>query len=146
MLSLITWRYGFERGTFALQGTNFAVVRNNVFTDMFGYQFIVVLALLLVFGLVMVTLGKTSQQPTAILLRRKRIIFPVRIMTLFYNILLFSSLAQLSTIGVAPINVLALILAICGVLFAISILVFIGVISNYRKFQVDDPHYYVLVE
>lgn len=102
--------------------------------------------ILLIFGLTMATLGKTSQYPTAILLRRKRIIFPVRIMSLFYNILLFTSLAQISTIGIAPINILGLILAICGMIFAISILVFIGVISNYHKFQVDDPHYYILVE
>ena len=25
-------------------------------------------------------------------------------------------------------------------------LIFVGVVSNWKKFQVDDPHYYVLVE
>lgn len=130
LVSLITWRYGFERGAFAMQGTNFAVIRNNLFVDMFGYQFLVIILILLMFGLTMATLGKTSQHPTAILLRRKRIIFPVRIMTLCYNILLFSSLAQLSTIGLVPLNILSIVLAICGLTFSVSILIFIGVISN----------------
>jgi hypothetical protein len=146
MVSLITWRYGFEGGSFALQGTNLAMVRSNDFIEIFGYQFLGLCILLLLFWLAIAVIGKVSQSPTAILLRRKRIIFPVRVLTFVFNILLFASLAQLSTSSIASIKPIPFVVALIGVGASLASLIFVGVISNFKRFQVDDPHYYVLVE
>lgn len=86
-----------------------------------------------------------SQSPTAILLRRKRIIFPIRVLTFVYNILLFASLAQLSNTFSSSIKTIPFALGLVGLLACLSTLIFVGVVSNYKKFQADDPHYYVLV-
>jgi hypothetical protein len=145
MVSLISWRYGFEGGSFALQGTNLAMVKSNDFIDIFGFQFLGLCILLLIFWLAIAVVGKVSQSPTAILLRRKRIIFPVRVLTFVFNIVLFASLAQLTTYPLSAIKAIPFALAVIGLLASVGTLVFVGVVSSYRRFQVDDPHYYVLV-
>ena len=121
------------------------MVRSNSFFGIFGYQFLVLFIILLTFWLIQAIVGKRSQHPTAVLLRRKRVIFPVRVGTFVFNILLFSSLAELSTVSLAPIKPLNLAFAIVGLISSVAIIAFIAVISNSKKFQVDDPHYYVLV-
>ena len=122
------------------------MVRSNSFFGIFGYQFLGLFIIFLTFWLTQAIIGKGSHHPTAILLRRKRIIFPVRVATFVFNILLFSSLAELSTISLAPIKPIHLAFAIVGLISSVAIIVFLAVISNSTKFQADDPHYYVLVE
>jgi hypothetical protein len=147
LTSLLTWRYGFEGGALALQGTNLGIVRNNSFPDSFGTQFIVVMVLLGVFWLLLILVDRIPHNPTAILIRRKKIIFPVRLFTFVFNILLFSSLVQLTTTKTEPsLKVFALILASLALLKILVVLIGIAVTSNWKRFQVDDPQYYVLVE
>ncbi len=81
-----------------MQLTNLAIVSNNSFPDTFGPQFIVVMCVLGVFWLLLILVDRIPHNPTAILLRRKKIIFPIRIITFIFNILLYSSLLQLTTV------------------------------------------------
>lgn len=147
LVSLVNWRYGFDRGTLALQGTNLAVVSNNSFPDTFGSQFIIVMILLGVYWLLLILVDRIPHNPTAILIRRKKIIFPTRIITFVFNILLFSSLIQVSTTSTEPtLKIFALVLAILALIKLTFVVVGLLVASNWKRFQVDDPHYYVLLE
>lgn len=121
------------------------MVRNNEFIEIFGYQFLGLCILLLLFWLALAVVGKVSQSPTAILLRRKRIIFPVRVFTFVFNMVLFASLAQVTTASFSTIKPLSFGLGVTGIVASASILIYLGVISSNKRFQADDPHYYVLV-
>lgn len=144
---MVTWRYGFERGALALQGTNLGVVRNNSFPDTFGSQFIVVMILLGVFWLLLIVVDRIPHSPTAILIRRKKIIFPTRIITFIFNMLLFSSLLQVTTVSTdTKFKAFAFVLAILALVKIVVVMIGLLVTSNWKSFQVDDPHYYVLLE
>jgi hypothetical protein len=130
----------------ALQGTNLALVKNNSFPDTFGSQFIAVLVLLGVFWLMLILADRIPHSPTAILIRRKKIIFPTRIFTFVFNMLLFASLVQITTISTeSSLKIFALVLAILALIKLVLVLVGLIVASNWKRFQVDDPHYYVLL-
>jgi hypothetical protein len=147
LVSLVTWRYGFERGAVALQGTNLGVIQNNSFPDTFGTQFIVVMILLGVFWLLLILADRIPHNPTAILIRRKKIIFPTRIITFVFNMLFFSSLIQITTVSTEQkIKVFAFVLAILALIKLVVVVIGLLVTSNWKRFQVDDPHYYVLLE
>ena len=80
------------------------------------------------------------------LLKRKKVIFPIRLITLIYNVLLLSSLAQVTSINdVIEFQPFSFSIAILALVVVFLMLVGVGVISNWKKFQVDDPHYYVLL-
>jgi hypothetical protein len=103
--------------------------------------------LLGVYWLLLILVDRIPHSPTAILIRRKKIIFPTRIFTFIFNILLFSSLMQLTTISTEPsLKVFGLVLAILALVKLVFVLVGLLVASNWKRFQVDDPHYYVLLE
>ena len=90
---------------------------------------------------------RIPHNPTAILIRRKKIIFPTRVITFVFNVLLFSSLVQIATINTEPtLKVFALVLAILAIIKIVVVLIGLAVTSNWKRFQVDDPHYYVLLE
>ena len=81
------------------------------------------------------------------LLKRKKIIFPVRLITLFYNVLLLSSLSQITgTNEIISFQPLSFSIAILALVVTLVLLISIVVVSNWKRFQVDDPHYYVLLE
>lgn len=131
----------------ALQATNLAVARHNSFPDTFGAQFIVVMCILGVFWLLLLLVERIPHSPTAVLVRRKKIIFPTRVITFIFNILVFSSVAQISTANTEPtFKLFAFVLAILALMKALMVLVGLAVTSNWQRFQVDDPHYYVLLE
>ena len=96
MAAIISWRYGFQKGTMALQATNFAIFRDNTFTHTYAYQFIIILLVLFIFLAVTAVTDKMAHSQTAMLFRRKKIIFPIRIITLTFNALLLSSLIQIT--------------------------------------------------
>jgi hypothetical protein len=147
LASLLTWRYGFEGGALAFQATNFAVLTTNTFMATFGYQFIVLLLVLLIFLFILAMTDKMIHSPTAMLLKRKKVIFPIRLITLFYNVLFLSSLAQVTSINdIVNFQPFSFSMAILAIVVVFLMLVGVGVISNWKKFQVDDSHYYVLVE
>jgi len=84
---------------------------------------------------------------TAILIRRKKIIFPIRMQTLIFNMLFFTSLVQVSTINISSgYNIFSFALSIFAIICIVAILIGLAVVSNWKRFQVDDPHYYVLLE
>lgn len=68
------------------------MVQNNSFPDTFGGQFIVVMIILGVYWLILIGFYKSKNNTTAILLKRKVIILPVRIITFIFNITLYASL------------------------------------------------------
>lgn len=92
----MTWRYNFQKGTISFQVTNFAFLHSNTFTSTYGIQFIFLLLALTTFLVVLAATDKKVHSPAATLLRRKKIIFPVRLVTLTFNALLLSSLMQLT--------------------------------------------------
>lgn len=60
--------------------------------------------------------------------------------------LLYSSLMQVATISTEPkLKVFAYVLAILALVKLVVVLVGLLVSSNWKRFQVDDPHYYVLL-
>lgn len=52
-----------------------------------------------IFWMLLILSYRIPHNPTAILIRRKKIIFPTRVFTFIFNILLFSSLIQITTIN-----------------------------------------------
>lgn len=123
------------------------MVRNNSFPDTFGSQFIVVMVLLGVFWLLLIVVDRIPHSPTAILIKRKKIIFPTRVITFIFNILLFSSMLQVTTVSTEPtFKTFAFVLAILALVKLVIVLIGLLVTSNWKRFEVDDPHYYVLVE
>lgn len=90
---------------------------------------------------------KMVHSPVATLIRRKKIIFPVRLITLTFNALLLSSLIQLTTVNeTVPFSIFPFAMAAVAITTLFVGVVWVGVVSNWKKFQVDDPHYYVLLE
>lgn len=83
---------------------------------------------------------KIPHDSTAMLIRRKTIIFPVRIYTFFFNILLFTSLVQVATNSPSS-NYLAFSLAILALIKLAIVLGGIIVVSNWNNFKIDDPNY-----
>jgi hypothetical protein len=82
-----------------------------------------------------------------VLVKRKKIIFPTRVITFIFNILVFSSVAQISTVNTeSSFKLFAFVLAILALMKALTVLVGLAVTCNWQRFQVDDPHYYVLLE
>lgn len=147
LVALINWRYSFGEGIIALQGTNLATVKNNSFPDTFGYQFIAVMCVLGVFWLLLIFVKKIPHAPTATLVTRKKIIFPTRIITFIFNILLYSSLIQVTTGATEPeFKAFAFVLAILALIKLAVVLMGLAVTSNWKNFEVDDPLYYVLLE
>lgn len=105
------------------------------------------MALLGIFWMLLILSYRIPHNPTAILIRRKKIIFPTRVITFVFNVLLFSSLVQIATINTEPaLKVFALVLAILAIIKIVVVLIGLAVTSNWKRFQVDDPHYYVLLE
>lgn len=126
--------------------TNLGVVKNNSFPDTFGSQFIIVMILLGVYWIFLIIAIRYPHNPTANLIRRKKIIFPTRIYTFIFNMLLYSSLIQVTTTSTEPkFKVFAYVLAILALVKLGVVLIGLVVSSNWRRFQVDDPHYYVLL-
>jgi hypothetical protein len=130
-----------------MQATSFGIINSNNFQDTYAYQFIAFLLILTVFLTVVMFTDKMVHSPTAALLRRKKVIFPVRLITLTFNALLLSSLIQLTNINdVMTIQIAPFVLSVLAISVVVVMLIAVAVISNWKKFQVDDPNYYVLLE
>lgn len=147
LATLITWKYGFEGGTSVMQGTNLAILSNNSFTNTYAAQFLILIVVLAAFWMMTMMADRISHNSTAILIRRKKIIFPVRLITLLYNMLFYSCMVQITTTQTnKSFDVFSFVLAIVAIIVIIFILIGIGVTSNWKRFQVEDPHYYVLLQ
>lgn len=116
-----------------MQGTNLGISKNNSFTDSYGVQFISLVCVLLVFWLMLLMVDRISHNSTAVLIRRKKIIFPVRLITLVFNMLFYCSLMQLTS-STGSLNVVSFVLGVVGLLVALVMLVGVGVACNWRRF------------
>lgn len=146
LVSLVSWRYGLGGGIIAMQGTNLGVVENNSFPSTFGSQFIAVMCVLGVFWLLLIFITKIPHAPTATLVNRKKIIFPTRIITFIFNMLLYSSLMEVATTQTEPtFKLFGFVLAILALIKLAVVLVGLAVTSNWKNFDVNDPLYYVLL-
>ena len=135
MATLLTWRYQFEKGSIAIQTTNFALVTSNRFISTFGIQFITFLLVIFIFVIILGLTDKSLHSPTAMLLRRKKIIFPVRLITLLYNVMLLSSLIQVVSVNdVVGFQAFSFSLAILAIVVAFFLLLWVGVMSNWKNF------------
>ena len=99
LASIITWAYGSDNGSYILQSTNLAIESNNDFPSSFGGQFIAIMSVMFLFWLFVLIGDKIPHKPFASLVTRKRIIFPTRFLGFFFNFIIFSSIAELSTIS-----------------------------------------------
>ena len=135
MATLLTWRYQFEKGSIAIQTTNFALVTSNRFISTFGIQFITFLLVIFIFVIILGLTDKNLHSPTAMLLRRKKIIFPVRLITLLFNVMLLSSLIQVVSVNdVVGFQAFSFSLAILAIVVAFFLLLWVGVMSNWKNF------------
>ncbi len=126
-----------------MQGVNLGIAKNNSFSDSFGVQFIALVCILGVFWLLLLMVDRISHNSTAVLIRRKKIIFPVRLITLVFNMLLYCSLMQVTS---HTFSVLSFVLGVLALIVVVLALMGIAVACNWKRFDVEDPHYYVLLE
>lgn len=147
MLSLISWGYGSENGVNQLQITNLAIPSNNSFMLTMGPQFFIVLIFYVLFFLITAAVDKLPHNTIGTLLKRKKIIFPFRIETIFWNITLFSTLSDVCTLNSSRrLDMFSFVFAIIVLIKQVIILAVFGWIINGSQFEIDDPKYYVLVE
>ncbi len=147
IVGLVMWLNLGEWGVGALQATNFGVLTKNSFVRTYGVQMIILLFGMSVFFFILIATSRTPHNPTAILIRRKRIIFPLRISCLAFNMLFFSSLTSASTImSISKVDIFELFLTILGLV--LSTVIFIGIffICNFKVIKLDDPNYYPICE
>jgi hypothetical protein len=99
LLSLLLWVQARDSNPIiSLQGTNFAIQQGNNFLQSFGIQFVLGVIVIVGFMSISLCLEVNAQQSTlAILLNRKRYIFPTRIYMLVLPMLLFSSVNSIAS-------------------------------------------------
>ena len=118
---------------------------NNDFPSSFGGQFITIMCIMFIFWVIALIGDKFPHKPTATLIERKRIIFPTRFIGFFYTMIMFSSLAEISTLN-DNFTLFSLVLAILALLKGVVIFAGSLFLCNIKKFKVDDPEYYVITE
>jgi hypothetical protein len=97
LVGIMAWVNFAGGSVMILQGTGFGVERENSFFKSYGVQFIIFLFTICVFMFSVVASLRIPHNPTAILIRRKRVIFPTRIGFLCFCMLLFASIVSLNS-------------------------------------------------
>lgn len=98
LCGILLWVGSGSQGVVVLQGASFGIFVDNSFTRSYGVQFIFLLFVVTVFFFLFFATIHLAHNPTAILIRRKRITFPTRLCLLFYPMLLFTALSSIATI------------------------------------------------
>jgi len=94
MMMLVSWGFGMEDSTLPLVWLNLG--QSNSGTDFAALiQFFVVLAMMLSFAGIGMALEGRTNTAFSLMFRRKKVIFPFRLYTFFYNFFVFSTLVQL---------------------------------------------------
>ena len=75
-----------------------ALITDNNFINIYGPQFICVIAAISIFCLILGIIERIPHSPTAALMKRKRITFPTRLITLTFTITVYAGLAEVTTI------------------------------------------------
>jgi len=101
----------------------------------FCFQFLAFLLVLLIFLLILALVDKSLHSPTATMLKRKKIIFPIRLITLLYTPLLLSSLIQVINVNDnVTFDPFSFSMAILALVAVFVILMMVGVVSNWKRF------------
>ena len=93
MLSLISWGYGSQMGANQLVIINLGIAKNNNFLSSYGAQFFFALTTIGIFIILVSAVDRLPHNAVATLIKRKKIIFPLRIESLMFNMIMFTSLA-----------------------------------------------------
>lgn len=99
MLALISWGYGSQSGANQLVITNFGITNNNNFIASYGAQFFFALTIIGIFIILVSAVDRLPHNAIATLIKRKKIIFPLRIESLMFNMTVFTALAEACTIN-----------------------------------------------
>ena len=137
-MTLVTWRYGFQGGVIALQGTNLNIIVGNHFPSNFGDQFIVVMVFIALdwIFLFIIKWKKINTRLTD-LIERKAFTFPTRIITFIFNIVTYTSLLQVVPSDTqSSFGSFAFVLAILALIKVFFVLVSLAVTTNWKYFDV----------
>lgn len=79
MLSLLGWGYGSQSGANQLIITNFGIAKDNNFVTSYGAQFFIAISVISIFIILVSSVNRLPHNSMATLIKRKKIIFPLRI-------------------------------------------------------------------
>ena len=79
LVSIISWGYGSQNGIEQLQATNFGFLKNNLFLESYGAQFFISVTIIGIFILLSGAVDRLPFNSLATMIKRKKIIFPLRI-------------------------------------------------------------------
>lgn len=99
LISLISWGYGTQSGAQRLSILNFGFNQNNQFLPSYGPQFFIAITVIGIFIILVSAVDRLPHNSMATLIKRKKIIFPLRIESIMFNMITFTSLAQICTIS-----------------------------------------------
>lgn len=99
MLAIVGWGYGSQSGANQLIVVNFGVLKNNDFLASYGAQFFFALTTIGIFIILVSAVNRLPHNSIATLIKRKKIIFPLRIESSIFNMLTFTALTEACTIN-----------------------------------------------
>jgi hypothetical protein len=147
LLSLISWGYGSQDGAQRLSAMNFGFNQNNKFLPSYGAQFFIALTVIGVFMILVSAVDRLPHNSIATLIKRKKIIFPLRIESLIFNMITFAALSEACTINQEENSaIIEIIISILALIKQGAFLVIVFYITNCKNFQIDDQNFYILVE
>ncbi len=79
LLALISWGYGSQNGAQLLSVMNFGFMKNNLFITSYGAQFFISITIISIFIILVSAVDRLPHNSVATLIKRKRIVFPLRI-------------------------------------------------------------------
>lgn len=93
LISLISWGYGAQNGAERLSMLNFGINDNNNFLSSYGPQFFIAITIIGIFIILVSAVDRLPHNSMATLIKRKKIIFPLRIESFMFNMIIFTALA-----------------------------------------------------
>lgn len=125
---------------------NFGINQDNKFLPSYGPQFFLAITIIGIFIILVSAVDRLPHNSMATLIKRKKIIFPLRIESIMFNMITFTALAQLCTINEdITIDVLDIIISVLALTKQGVVLVIVFYLSNCKNFQIDDQNYYILI-
>lgn len=143
---LISWGFGIQDSSTPLVWLNMGQPNSGeTFSGLI--QFFVVLAVLLAFVSVGLALEGRTSTAFSLMFRRKKVIFPFRLYTFFYNFFMLGTLTQIlflaKGVNAGSSNFVIAFLCLIYLIAGLALIIFK---LNFSKAQLDDPRYYALVE
>lgn len=146
LVMLISWGFGMQDSATPLVWLNLGDIDSGVnFAAL--VQFFVVMAAMVAFASVGRALEGRTNTAFSLMYRRKKVIFPFRLYTFFYNFFLISTLTQILFLSKdVKAGASNFVVAFLCLIYLVAGLGFIVYQLNFSKAQLDDPRYYALVE